>query len=307
MLAMSEFIPGVSMFRSFVAATVVLPLSCTASLAADPPQSPPPAPAAPSEPDWTVDVGPGAIAAPRFPGAKKIRALPVPFVDVRYRDWAFFSVRDGLGVNLLRWNGLKIGPVLQVAFPRRYEDDRGYLTGLTNVDTTLEAGAFISYTLDPYFTTKLELRKGVASLGSSRRNPFLTATGTFQKSNQHDGVVVDWSADFNAPPLFGNRLFLSAGPRASYYDKRYAKAYFGVTPAESAVSSFRRFEPKGGFGKVGVGLGAAYPINDNLTFVAAAEYGRLVGDVAKSPIVRGRDGSRDQYMLANGLTYRFKL
>jgi MipA family protein len=258
-------------------------------------------------PDWTIDVGAGVLFTPKFPGAKDNKVLPLPFFAINYRDIVFASTRDGLGVNLLNAYGFKAGPILKVGMGRQRSDDKTYLRGLTDVDATLEGGAFLSYTLDPYFTTKVELRKGLASLGGGSRNNVLRGIGINQKSEAHEGVVADFSADFKLPTMFDNRLFFSAGPRLSYYDKDYAQSYFGVTANEARVSRFATYVPKAGLGKIGAGASALYRISDNTSLVLFGDYGRLTGNVGKSPIVRGSSGSRDQFTAGAAVTYRFGL
>jgi outer membrane protein len=110
--------------------------------------------------------------------------------------------------------------------------------------------------------------------------------------------------DLNAPPLLNNRLFLSAGPRISYYDHSYAQAFFGVTPVQSVASDYAPFRPNYGV-KSGIALAAVYLVTNRVTWTAFGEFGRLSGDIANSPIVRGPYGSRNQYTVGSALTYRF--
>ncbi len=295
--------------QKIILAAFVATVSLSPVLAADATKSQTVDTATPAEAktDWTIDVGAGAIFAPKFPGANDGKAMPIPFFALNYKDLIFASVRDGLGVNLFNAYGFKAGPVLAFAFPRKEKDDRRYLRGLGDVDATLEGGVFVSYALDPFFSTRLEVRKGIASLGGGKRNPSLAAIGVNQKSEGHEGIVADLNADFSLPPLVGDRVFLSAGPRVSYYDKDYARAYFGVSPNQFRVSQFTTYSPKGGLGKAGVGGAAFFLLAKNVSVAAFADYGRLVGDVAKSPIVRGRQGSRDQFAAGASVNYRFSL
>lgn len=112
------------------------------------------------------------------------------------------------------------------------------------------------------------------------------------------------SLDINAPPLANNRLFLSAGPRFSYYDSNYARAFFGVTPIEAARSGYAPFRPKDG-GKFSAGAAAVYLLTDRVTWTVFGDFGRLSYSIANSPIVRAPYGSRDQYTAGTAVTYRF--
>jgi len=239
--------------------------------------------AAPSEEGWRVDLGGAVLAYPLYPGSKIERVLPVLSIEAHYGDRFFASVREGVGYNLFRWNGLEVGPVANFAFPRYESDKRAALKGLGNVDLTLEAGGFVRYNFGQYATALVEARQGV---------------------NGHQGLVLDTSLDLNAPPLLNNRLFLSAGPRFLYYDHRYAQAYFGITPIQSAQSGYAPFRSNDGV-KVSAGIAAVYLVTDRITWTAFGDFGRLSGDIANSPIVRSPFGSRTQYTIGSALTYRF--
>jgi MipA family protein len=257
-----------------------------------------------AKPDWTIDLGAGALYLPRFSGAKRFRVMPLPFVAVRYKDVFFASQRDGIGFNAINTNGFTAGPVINVAFPRFESVDRAALGGLGDVDTTIEGGFFAQYSFAPFLSTKLEVRKGLFSFGRSQ-NKQLAALGISERSDGHDGIVAEWSATVSAPPLFDNRLFISTSPRASFYDQSYAQAYFGVTANQALASGYAPYKPKAGIGKVGLGLTAVYRATDDITLIAFGGYDRLVGAAARSPIVKGPDGSVNQFSIGAGVTYRF--
>jgi outer membrane protein len=239
---------------------------------------------APPAPDWTVDVGASFIAAPRFDGSNRFLYLPLPYVGVNWRDTLFASIKDGVGANLYNTEVLKAGIIARPNFGRYRSNDRRYLTGLDDVDWTVEAGGFVKYTPFPFLTTSLEVRQGLGG---------------------HEGLIAEWSADLSAPPLLDDKLFLSAGPRVSASDQQYNEGFYGVTPTESARSGYAVYKPSAGFRSVGVGAGAIYRVTDTVTFSLFADYARLVGPAAKSPIVKGGGGSENQFTVGTALTYRF--
>ena len=236
-------------------------------------------------PGWSIDAGVGSIALPKFPGARDLRYLPFPDVEVHYGELFFASLQDGIGVNLLRWNGFKLGPVANVAFPRSDSLDERALHGLSNVKTTIETGGFIAWECPPYVSTKLEIRKGV---------------------NGHEGIVADWELTSGPPPFLDNKLVVLAGPHVTYYNRAYSKAYFGVTQAESLASGYAAFDPNYSAKVGGSGI-LVYLWNDKVSSVLFVDYGRLYGDAGNSPIVRGRYGSVGQAFAALTVTYRFAL
>lgn len=273
--------PHLSLSCIVLASAVLASATPVTGLAADrqAPQTP-----APPMPDWTVDVGASFIAAPRFDGSKRLLYLPLPYVGVNWRDTLFASIKDGVGANLYNTEVLKAGIVARPNFGRYRSNDRRYLTGLDDVDWTVEAGGFVKYTPFPFLTTSLEVRQGIGG---------------------HEGVIAEWSADLSAPPLLDNKLFLSIGPRVSASNQQYNKGFYGITPTESARSGYAVYKPSGGFRSVGIGAGAIYRVTDTVTFSLFADYARLVGPAAKSPIVKGGGGSENQFTVGTALTYRF--
>ena len=239
--------------------------------------------AAPPDSGWRFDVGASVLAYPLFPGAKTERVLPIPAIEIHYGERFFASVREGVGYNLVRWRGFEAGPVVNFAFPRSVSDKPAALKGLGDVAFTLETGGFVRYDLGPFASARLEARQGV---------------------NGHLGLVVATSVDLNAPPLLANRLLLSAGPRFSYFDHRYAQAYFGVTPLQSAASGYAPFQPSDGE-SVGGEIASVFLVSRRITWTVFGDYGRLLGDIGRSPIVRGPYGSRDQYTGGSAVSYRF--
>lgn len=264
--------------RIAVASVVLSTVAPWAALAADRQAAQTPAP------DWTVDVGASFIAAPRFDGSDRLLYLPLPYVGVNWRDTLFASIKDGVGANLWNTDILKAGVIARPNVGRYRSNDRRSLTGLNDVDWTVEAGGFVKFTPLPFLTTSLEVRQGVGG---------------------HEGLVAEWSADVSAPPLLDDRLFLSIGPRVSASNQRYNKRFYGVTAAEAARSGYAAYKPSAGFRSVGVGAGAIYRVTDTVTFSLFADYARLVGPAAKSPIVKGKGGSENQFTVGTALTYRF--
>ncbi len=56
----------------------------------------------PKVPDWEVRVGTGLTFMPRYDGSSRYHTLAGPSVDLRYRDVAFASTGEGIGVNVIQ-------------------------------------------------------------------------------------------------------------------------------------------------------------------------------------------------------------
>lgn len=256
------------------------------------------------KPDWTVELGAFGLFSPKFFGAKDSKFAAAPYVSIRYKDIAFASVDRGIGVNLFSANGFTAGAFVNFRSGREEKDSRRYLTGLGDVDSAIAAGGFVKYEYGRFFSTQVTVSKGIFSLGDNKNK--INALGFLEKTKGNLGTRIDWSADARLP-LLDNRLHLSIGPRVSFFDKEYAEAAYGVTINQALASGYRSYKPKGGIGEVGVGGSARYRITENLSATAFGSYTRIVGDAAKSPIVTGTGGSKDQFKAGLGLTYQFGL
>lgn len=260
--------------------------------------------AAEKRPDWMVEVGAFGLFSPKFFGAKESKFSALPYVSIRYKDIAFASVDRGVGVNLFSANGFTAGVFVNFRPGREVKDSRRYLTGLGDIDPALAAGAFVKYDYGRFFSTQITLSKGVVSFGDDKNK--INALGFLEKTKGNLGTRIDWSADVRMP-LFDNRLHLSVGPRVSFLDKEYAESAYGITVNQALASGYRPYKAKSGISEVGVGGSARYRITDNLFATAFGSYTRLVGDAAKSPLVTGPGGSKDQFKAGLGLTYQFGL
>jgi outer membrane protein len=239
-------------------------------------------PAGPPPKDWTFDIGPGAIVAPRFEGAANYRVLPIPNLDLRYRrDTFFISARDGVGATLFDEAGFKAGPILRYRFPRN-EWDSGYLTGLGSVPFTVEGGGFLRYDM-PFLAARVELRRGLGG---------------------NNGLIFDALVDGKL--RLSNTVFLSGGPRLSVTDGTFNQAYFGVDAGQSANSGYAQYYPGAGLRSVGAGASALWRITDRLSFVAFGSYSYLADLAANSPIVDGPGGSRNQFLAGVAFSWRFE-
>ncbi|CAN7275062.1 MipA/OmpV family protein [Bosea sp. LjRoot90] len=260
--------------------------------------------AAVKKPDWTVELGAFGLFSPKFFGAKDSKFSALPYVSIKYKDIAFASFDKGIGVNLFSASGFTAGAFVNLRSGREEKDSRRYLTGLGDIDPALAAGAFVKYDYGRFFSTQITLSKGIVSFGDDKNK--VNALGFLEKTKGNLGTRIDWSADVRMP-LLDNRLHLSVGPRVSFFDKEYAESAYGITVNQALASGYRSYKPKGGVGEVGVGGSARYRITDNLSATAFGSYTRLVGDAAKSPLVTGPGGSKDQFKAGLGLTYQFGL
>ena len=255
-------------------------LVCGPALAADiPPVPPAPAPVfveAARPYDLIIELGGGVQVRPDYPGAKTYEVWPTGFVDLHYLQLPGFGVVKNARTNDQGWS---FGPSFNWQSKRK-TSDYPELYGLNDVDATLELGAKVGYTFD-WIRPWVAVRYGFGS-----------------------GVFGETGLDFIFRP---SQVFLwTVGPRASFANRNYMETYFGVTPAESALSgTLAAFSPGGGFKSVGAELNARYEFAPQWAIRGEFIYEKLIGDAADSPIVQV--GNSNQYTGKLGLTYTFSM
>jgi len=218
---------------------------------------------------WTFAFGAGALALPSYPGAASIKLLPLPFVDVRYRDWVFFSPMTGLGVNLVAMPEARLGVSLLPDLGRTAsQGDR--LRGWGDIS----AGA------DVKLFGELRFAGPVAVLAAVRRQ---LAGG--------NGTLVDAGLTGTLPLM--RRLIVSATATVSWADARYTRAYFGIDADQSAAallygSTIPAYAAGAGLRDATLALLAIVPIDRHWYVQSVARAEVLLGDAASSPLTERR-------------------
>lgn len=232
--------------------------------------------------DIRVRVGLGAQLRPEFVGADGTKVAPLFHINIARgtNEFSFGAPDDSPSIALVSKGGFSFGPAGNVE-GRREESDVGVPVG--TVSRTFEAGGFVQYMAGDSFRLRAEVLKGI---------------------NGHEGIVGAVGADKIWRD--GDRYVVSIGPRVLFSDARYQRAYFGVNSAASLASGLPTYRPGGGVHGVGVASGVTYALTSSWGLFGFARYERLVGDAAKSPIVR-EFGSRNQLSGGAGLNYSFTI
>ena len=232
--------------------------------------------------DLRVRVGLGGQLKPKFIGSDETRILPLIDLDLAKGDnpFPFEAPDDSFGIRLFSKGGFAIGPAANIQGKRK-ESDVGAPVG--KVKTTIEVGGFAEYELSDSFRLRADLRKGLGG---------------------HDGLVGSIGADYIRRD--GDRYVFSIGPRALFSNARFQRAYFGVDTDAALASGLPTYRPDGGIYAVAAASGLSYQFNPQFGMFGYARYERLVGDAAKSPIVREL-GSRNQLSGGLGLSYTFDI
>ena len=227
-----------------------------------------------------VRVGLGAQLQPEFVGADGTSLGPLFHVNTARgnNEFKFAAPDDSPGISLLSSNGFSLGPVVDLQ-GRRKQSDVGARVG--NVARTIEAGAFVQFMATNSIRLRAKVLKGLSG---------------------HEGLVGSVGADKIWRD--GDRYVFSIGPRIIFSDARYQRAYFGIGPMASLASGLPAYRPGGGIHAVALTSGMLHRLNSHWGIFGFARYERLVGDAARSPLIR-KYGSRNQMSGGIGLNYTF--
>jgi outer membrane protein len=244
----------------------------------------PPARAQDESTDRTIRVRPGigAQVRPEYPGSDKSEVLPyIKFSIARgTKPFAFSAPDDGFGIGLLSMGPFRAGPAVTIQGERK-DSDVGLPLG--RVKRTFEVGGFAEIMLLDQFRVRADLRKGLGG---------------------HEGLIGSLGADQIWRD--GDRYVVSVGPRLLFSDKRYQRAYFGVTPEAALATGLPAYRPGGGLHAIAAAAGLDYSLGGPLGLFGYARAERLVSDAAKSPVVEDL-GSRNQLSAGLGLNYTFAI
>jgi outer membrane protein len=230
--------------------------------------------------DYRVRVGLGAQLQPEFKGADDSEVAPLFDIDIARgtNPFRFEAPDDKFGIALISSNGFSAGPAANLESSRKNKDV-GAPVG--KVPTTFEAGAYAQYELGENFRLRGELLKGIGG---------------------HRGLVSSLGGDYLVRD--GDRYVISVGPRLLFANGRYQRAYYGVDAEAALATGLPVYRPDGGLEAVALASGLSYQFSPQFGLFGFGRYERLVGDAAKSPIVREL-GSRNQLSAGLGLSYTF--
>lgn len=239
-------------------------------------------PQVPAPPGWIVTVTGNLKVGPTYPGADDFSVLGFPSFDIRRvgEPKRFSTPDDGFSLTVYENSGFRFGLAGRFRGGRYLSDDRR-LFGFKDVNWAVEPGVFLEFWPLEMIRLRAELRHGV---------------------NGHHGFVADLGLDGVA--RYG-RFTFAAGPRLALGDSDFARTYFGVTPAESALNGLvPAYRPSGGATSVGLASSLSYDWSEQWSSTVSVSYARLVGDAADSPIVK-RFGSENQFTFGASLSYSF--
>jgi outer membrane scaffolding protein for murein synthesis (MipA/OmpV family) len=228
-------------------------------------------------PDWQVTVGGGVAGLPAYEGSNEERLSPAPTVDVRYKDLAYLSIGEGIGVNLLRGTNYRAGVGLTYDMGREH-NAATRLAGTANIDPAPVFKAFVQYVFVPV----------------------VISADVKQALTSYQGLTADISA--YVPVVANEKLQIFVGPEVTFADSRYMQAYFGINPQNTdAQSHFHNYSANGGLKDARFGVAGLYHFTDHWFVDADVGVERLLGSAPGSPIVQ----TSWNWSVAGTLNYTF--
>lgn len=214
----------------------------------------------------SITIGYGVFSSPKYEGGNDYTIRLAPFFNFKYKNLTVNPI-SGLKVNLLDKKTWEAGIGLGGSFGR-YPKQNSYLYDLGNIKWTLETKIFAKYKTRLY------------SISSEIANDIL------QKG--HKGYYLKTSLGTGFP-VFNLTTFVRPSLSITFADANYLNSFFGVKENQSLSSGFSKYSIKNGIKDVSINLLLIYRLNDKVSLNGTFNYKKLMGNVAKSPIVQATD------------------
>jgi outer membrane scaffolding protein for murein synthesis (MipA/OmpV family) len=236
----------------------------------------------PNLPDWRVVLGMGGEYKPLYDGAELTRTQAGPVINIRYKDIAFASVGEGLGVNLIHGEHYRGGLAICYDLGRYESQDVSHLAGLGDLKRSPGVKAFFSYAVSKSF-------------------PMVVRADVRQIIGGADGAVADLSAYLPLPGS-SKRFIMFAGPSFTAADHKFMQREFGVTTTQSIASGYPVYDTHAGADAVGFGFSATGFLTRHWLISLDSAMNHLLGSASESPITQ----RRTQKVLALSAAYAWQ-
>lgn len=234
----------------------------------------------PNLPEWRKVLGVASEVQPVYDGSHAYRVSGGPVINFQYRDRAFITTGDGIGVNIFRGNHYQVGLAMAYDLGRKEKDDLANLQGMGNISAAPVAKVFGSWVISRYF-------------------PMILRVDARQFIGGAQGLVGD-AGVYIPLPGSSKTFVMFAGPSITMATHHYLQVLYGVTPQQSVASGHPVYEiPHAGTSAAGVGFSATKFVTDHWLINADMAINQIRGSPAHSPLVE----RRTQRVLALSLDY----
>jgi len=248
----------------------------------------------PSPRDWQVTVGAVAIVTPRYPGSDASRLLPLPLVQVTYRDRVFLGPSPhgrefGLGVYPVRTRRVTLAAVLGLA-DSRPASRADALAAMEDRDPLVTLGTSVSYRAGPVEGT-VQVARGLNDGGGLLAAAYVAVLRRF------------------------GRVIATAGTGVTFADAKQMRRDFGISPPEAIrrqalidagderldPDDAGPYRPTAGLQLIGGSLSFTYLASQRWSLTGFGGVDRLSDEATASPLVRRRT------QIAGGVALGFTL
>ena len=132
----------------------------------------------------------------------------------------------------------------------------------------------INWTLEPKVEAKYKSK--YYSISSE------LAYDIFQKGHKGYYLKTSLGSGF---PIIGLNTFIIPSISFTYADNTYLNNYFGIDNNENSSSGYSIYSLSDGIKDISANVIGIYKINDKFSLTANLNYKKLIGQVAKSPII----------------------
>jgi MipA family protein len=245
----------------------------------------------------TLTIGVGAAIAPRYEGSDDYRVIPVGAIRGKVSGISFSTVGTGVFTDIIpsgasnEWKFV-LGPVAHLTLNRSsLKTTRDpQIVALGKIPVAVELGGHAGFS-----------KTGVIT--SAYDNFTVDVAVTHDVTGVHDGLIVTPSVNYGTP--LSRKVFVGISASGTYVGRGYAQRYFGIDNRQFLASGLSTYPIGKGFKDVSVGALANFSLTGDLrkglSLFIIGNGSRLLGDFARSPVVR----DRMQYFGGAGLAFTF--
>ncbi|MEW6759734.1 MAG: MipA/OmpV family protein [Pseudomonadota bacterium] len=255
-------------------------------------------------PDGSRDMyaGLGVVSAPRYEGADGSRTRALPVLQVQWSNGVFVSGMSA-GMHLSQQPLVEFGPLLNL-HPRRNESGTGGKIGEVTAGTSFTPGPVMQRMSSNRLSgmEEIKLRPEVGGFFNVYLAPEwrLTSSVLGGAGNDRNGVRAELGIQRLAVEIAQHHtVSVSAG--FTFVNSAYNRAYFGVSPAESASSGHPAYRPDGGLKDMHIGARWNWALSPSWILTSSVQASRLVNDARRSPLVE----RPNNVTVSTAFAYRF--
>ena len=223
---------------------------------------------APTIPKWDVIAGIATSTKPVYSGASQYVAAGGPVINIRYRNRAFISSGEGLGVNALVGKQYRVSLAVGLDLGRRMSWHYSTLRGLGDIPRA------------PFF-------KLAGAYVFSKRLPILVRVDIRKIAGGAAGLVGDLNL-FTPLPGSSRKFVMFAGPSVTFSDRKHLQTVYGISPRQSLHSGYPVFAAHGGLESAGFGFSATRFFTPHILANTNLAVSELLGSAGRSPLVERR-------------------